>query len=53
MDTDLWALALVVLAGFLAGGAFAMWRINKALAAALAACTFLALAAGVLRLGYL
>lgn len=53
MGADLWGIALVVLGGFLAGGAYAMWKVNRPLAAALAACTALAVVSGVLRLGYL
>ncbi|MFD6098809.1 hypothetical protein ACFVWN_03770 [Nocardiopsis flavescens] len=52
MDTDLWGLALIVLGGFLGGGAYAMWRVNKPIAVALAGCTVLAVASGALRLGY-
>jgi hypothetical protein len=52
MDTDLWGLFLLVLAGFLAGGVYALWGINRALALALGACVVLAAASGVLRLGY-
>jgi hypothetical protein len=52
MDTDLWGLFLIVLGGFLAGGVFALWRINRVLAVALGACAVLAVASGVLRLGY-
>jgi hypothetical protein len=53
MDTDLWGIALVVLGGFLAGGAYAMWKVNRPIAVALAGCTVLAVASGALRLGYL
>ncbi|MGW5875881.1 hypothetical protein ACWFMI_04890 [Nocardiopsis terrae] len=53
MDTDLWGLALLVLAGFLAGGVYAMWGVNRVLALALAGCVALAAASGILRLGYL
>lgn len=52
MDGDVWGLALVVLGGFLAGGVYATWKVNRALALALGACTALAVASGVLRLGY-
>ncbi len=52
MDTDLWGLLLIVFGGFLAGGVFALWRNNRALAVALGACVALAVASGVMRLGY-
>lgn len=52
MDTDLWGLALIVLGGFLAGGVYALWKINRVLAVALGACVALAVASGVIRLGY-
>ncbi|WP_285728649.1 hypothetical protein [Nocardiopsis sp. ATB16-24] len=52
MDTDMWGVLLIVLSGFLAGGVYALWKVNKVLAAALAVCTALAAASGVLRLGY-
>ncbi|MFD6952763.1 MULTISPECIES: hypothetical protein [unclassified Nocardiopsis] len=52
MDTDLWGILLVVLGGFLGGGAYTVWRANRALAVALGACAALAAASGVLRLGY-
>ncbi|WP_017587265.1 hypothetical protein [Nocardiopsis ganjiahuensis] len=52
MDTDLWGLLLLVLGGFLAGGVYALWKINRALAAALGACVALAVVSGVMRLGY-
>jgi hypothetical protein len=44
---------LIGLSGLLVGGTLATWKTNRALAAGLAACAVLALAAGVLRLGYL
>ncbi|MFV2197861.1 hypothetical protein [Nocardiopsis sp. LOL_012] len=53
MDADLWGLFLIVLAGFLAGGAYSLWKASRVLAVALAACAVLAVASGVLRLGYL
>ncbi|WP_198659086.1 hypothetical protein [Nocardiopsis sp. FIRDI 009] len=52
MDTDLWALFLVVLGGFLIGGAYSLWKVNRIVAVALGACAALAVASGVLRLGY-
>ncbi|NYH50946.1 MULTISPECIES: hypothetical protein [Nocardiopsis] len=52
MDTDLWGILLVVLGGFLAGGAYTVWRANRTIAVALGACAVLAVASGVLRLGY-
>lgn len=52
MDGYLWGIALIVLGGFLAGGAYALWRVNRSLAVVLAGCTALALASGVLRLDY-
>lgn len=52
MDGYLWGIALIVLGGFLAGGAYALWRVNRLLAAVLAGCTVLALASGALRLDY-
>lgn len=52
MDTDLWGLALLALAGFLAGGAYALWKVNRVLGVLLGACVVLAAASGVLRLGY-
>ncbi|MBE2997317.1 hypothetical protein IDM40_01175 [Nocardiopsis sp. HNM0947] len=52
MDTDLWGIALVVLAGFLAGGAYATWRFNRVLAAMIGACVLMAALAGAARLGY-
>ena len=52
MDTDLWGLALLVLSGFLAGGVYALWSINRGLAIALGGCVALAAVSGVLRLGY-
>lgn len=53
MDTDLWGLFLLVLGGFLAGGVYALWRINRVLAVAVGACVALAVVSGILRLGYL
>lgn len=52
MDTDLWGIALILLAGFLAGGTYAMWKINRGLAAVFGACVFMAALAGAGRLGY-
>lgn len=52
MDTDIWGLVLLVLGGFLAGGVYALWRINRGLAVALGACVVLAAASGIMRLGY-
>lgn len=52
MDTDLWGIALLALGGFLAGGAFALWKINRVLGVLMGACVVLAVASGVLRLGY-
>ena len=52
MDTDLWGIALLVLAGFLAGGVYALWNVNRGIAVALGGCVVLAVASGVLRLGY-
>ncbi|MFW6639828.1 hypothetical protein ACOALZ_07245 [Nocardiopsis algeriensis] len=49
---DMWGLLLIVLGGFLGGGAYTMWRMNKFVAVALAGCTVLAVVSGVLRLGY-
>lgn len=49
--TELWGLLLVVLGGFLVGGTVALWKVNKAVAVALAVCAAAAVAAGVLRLG--
>ncbi|MBB4930991.1 hypothetical protein F4561_001811 [Lipingzhangella halophila] len=48
----LWAVLLIGLGGLLAGGTYAMWRANKAIAVLLAACAVLAVASGVLRFGY-
>ena len=53
MGADLWGLFLIVLGGFLVGGAYTLWKANRVLAAALGACAVLAVASGVLRLGYL
>jgi hypothetical protein len=53
MDADLWGLFLVVLAGFLVGGAYTLWKTNRVPAVALGGCAALAAASGVLRLGYL
>ncbi|MFD0773818.1 hypothetical protein ACFQZ2_07760 [Streptomonospora algeriensis] len=50
--SEVWGVALVALGGLLAGGAFSMWKVNRALSAALAVCALLAAAAGALRLGY-
>lgn len=52
MDTDIWGLVLIVLGGFLAGGVYALWKINRFLAVALGACVVLAVAFGVVRLDY-
>lgn len=52
MDTDLWGLALILLAGFLAGGTYAMWKISRGVAAFLGVCVVIAALAGVARLGY-
>ncbi|WP_306371342.1 hypothetical protein [Nocardiopsis sp. CC223A] len=52
MDADLWGLLLIVLSGFLGGGAYAMWKTNRPIAVALAGCAVLAAASGVLRLDY-
>ncbi|GHD15409.1 hypothetical protein [Nocardiopsis kunsanensis] len=52
MDTDLWGIALILLAGFLAGGTYAMWKINRVLSALLGACAVMAVLAGAGRLGY-
>lgn len=52
MDTDLWGLFLIVLAGFLAGGAYAMWGINRTIGIGLAGCTALSVVYGALRLSY-
>ncbi|RKS09801.1 hypothetical protein DFP74_5546 [Nocardiopsis sp. Huas11] len=53
MVGDLWGLFFIVLAGFLAGGTYTLWKSNRIVAVALGGCTALAVAAGVLRLGYL
>ena len=47
-----WGVVLIVLGGFLGGGAYAMWKVSKPIAVALAGCTVLAAASGFLRLGY-
>ncbi|GAB3717220.1 hypothetical protein [Nocardiopsis nanhaiensis] len=52
MDTDLWGIALLVLAGFLAGGVYALWSVNRGIAFALGGCMALAAVSGALRLGY-
>ncbi|CAM3600705.1 hypothetical protein NOGI109294_04850 [Nocardiopsis gilva] len=49
---DMWAVLLIALGGLLFGGTIASWKMNKVLAAALGLCTVLAVASGVLRLGY-
>ncbi|CAM4372290.1 hypothetical protein GCM10009799_07750 [Nocardiopsis rhodophaea] len=49
---DVWAVLLIALGGLLLGGAIATWKTNKALTALLGLCTVLAVASGVLRLGY-
>lgn len=49
----LWGLLLVVLGGFLIGGTVALWRTSRFAAVALGVCAAIAVAAGVLRLGYL
>lgn len=52
MGADLWGIALIVLAGFLAGGTYALWQFSRPLAVVLGACTVLAAASGALRLDY-
>lgn len=52
METDLWGVALLALGGFLVGGTYALWKINRVLGVLLGACVVLAVASGVLRLGY-
>ena len=52
MDTDLWGLALILLAGFLAGGTYALWKVHRGVAAFLGACVVMAVLAGTARLGY-
>lgn len=52
MDTDLWGIALILLAGFLAGGTYAMWKNSRVVAALLGACAVMAVLAGAARLGY-
>ncbi|GAB3500386.1 hypothetical protein [Nocardiopsis coralliicola] len=49
---SIWGIALVALGGVLAGGAYSTWGRSRVLAAALGACAALAVAGGVLRLGY-
>ncbi|MDA2807205.1 hypothetical protein [Nocardiopsis suaedae] len=49
---DLWGVLLIGLGGLLAGGAIATWKQQRALSVALGVCTVLAVASGVLRLGY-
>jgi hypothetical protein len=48
----MWGLLLVVLGGFLAGGAIALWRTSRPMAVALGLCAAIAVVAGVLRLDY-
>ncbi|MFC3998595.1 hypothetical protein ACFOVU_21905 [Nocardiopsis sediminis] len=50
---DLGAILLLALGGILAGGTYSMWKVNVYIAVALALCAVLAVAGGVLRLGYL
>ncbi|QBI53930.1 hypothetical protein [Streptomonospora litoralis] len=50
--TQVWGVLLVALGGLLAGGTAALWKTNRALSVALGLCAVLAVAAGVLRLGY-
>ncbi|MEV2274858.1 hypothetical protein AB0I72_04680 [Nocardiopsis sp. NPDC049922] len=52
MDTTLWGVLLLVLGGFLIGGAYSLWKVNRIVAVGLGVCAALAVAAGVLRLGY-
>ncbi|WP_017557876.1 hypothetical protein [Nocardiopsis baichengensis] len=49
---DLWGVLLIGLGGVLAGGAISTWKNQRVLAVALGACALLAVASGVLRLGY-
>lgn len=49
---DLWGVLLIGLGGLLAGGAISTWQQQRPLSVALGACTVLAVASGVLRLGY-
>ncbi|MCY9782958.1 hypothetical protein KIK06_03515 [Nocardiopsis sp. EMB25] len=50
MGDDVWALLLIVLGGFLIGGAYSLWKVNRVVAVALGACAVLAVASGALRL---
>ncbi|KIH98624.1 membrane protein [Streptomonospora alba] len=50
--SEMWGVALVALGGLLVGGTVSAWKSSRALAAALAVCALLAVAAGALRLGY-
>ncbi|MFC7328349.1 hypothetical protein [Marinactinospora rubrisoli] len=50
---DLWPLLLVALGGLLAGGTIALWKTSRVMSVLLAGCAALAVASGVLRLGYL
>ncbi|GAA3976326.1 hypothetical protein FOF52_02600 [Thermobifida alba] len=52
MSTTVLGVLLIGLGGLLFGGTLSLWKTNKAIAVGLAACAVLALAAGVLRLGY-
>ncbi|MDS1269358.1 hypothetical protein RIF23_03510 [Lipingzhangella sp. LS1_29] len=50
--TQVWGVLLIALGGLLAGGTFSLWRVNRAVALALAVCAALAVIAGILRLDY-
>ncbi|GAA3727420.1 hypothetical protein HDA32_003682 [Spinactinospora alkalitolerans] len=50
---DLFPILLIALGGLLLGGGISMWKTNKAIAAGLAVCAVIAVAAGVLRADYL
>ena len=49
---EVWGVLLIALGGLLAGGTYSMWKTNRLLAIALGACALLAVAGGLLRLGY-
>jgi hypothetical protein len=49
---DIGAILLIALGGLLAGGAVSRWKAGRLLSAALWVCGLVAVAAGVLRLGY-
>ncbi|MDA2810699.1 hypothetical protein O4J56_08640 [Nocardiopsis sp. RSe5-2] len=49
---DLWGVLLIGLGGLLAGGALSTWKQQRVLSVVLGVCALMAVASGVLRLGY-